>query len=225
MNDVPFRVWSDRFELKVVYSFPTDYGLRTDELYPVLCFLHGDKECEHRLDKGKAIKQAMRVHGPLGERSAQLERNKFIVVCPQLKYPGGDIWKNYRGTVVQVIKEMHEKELGDPNETYLTGFSYGGNGVFDIAMDGDFHWKALWAVDPPDPPMAKPAYPTWLSAGPYARGSKDRLEGLGFQKRETGLGSNYIYDDYGLEHGDTSIEAYADKDVYQWLRRPAQPTH
>ncbi|MBI4519154.1 MAG: hypothetical protein HY699_25465 [Deltaproteobacteria bacterium] len=168
------QVWEDRFALKVAYSFPPGHGLLAGARYPVLCFLHGDKECGRGPDKGKEIERAMSEHGPLlADESCSIARAKFIIVCPQLPYPGGDVWRNHCGAVLQIVRQMHEREQGDPTATYLAGFSYGGDGVFDIAaMGSDISWKALWGVDPTREPIGKPGCATWLSAGPRARAAK-----------------------------------------------------
>lgn len=192
MNKIPSnpwrddpQVWENRFDLKVAYSFPPGHRLKTGELYPILCFLHGYKECELGKDHGKTIVQAMSDHGPLADNASPIGRESFIIVCPQLKYPGGNIWYDQRSKVLKIVKAMHEYEQGNPNATFLTGFSHGGHGVFDIAEElSGIRWKALWAVDPTRPPTEKPIIPTWLSASREARKSVGAYRRMGFSFQE-----------------------------------------
>ncbi len=63
---------------------------------------------------------------------------EFIVICPQLKYPGAraNPWckKENQQAVVKIIEKIHQEYKGDPNSTFLTGFSYGADGVCAIAQ-------------------------------------------------------------------------------------------
>lgn len=124
---------------------------------PVLCFLHGYDEAAP-LD----IHQALTRHGPLWPGAVLRVPEEFIVVAPQLP-AAGDLWYRYADTVLEIVTEVQALGGGDPARTYLTGFSFGGNGVFDLALAQPGLWAALWPVDPTRPPPRDPLRPVWLS--------------------------------------------------------------
>ncbi len=232
------------FGVEIAYSLPPGHTRAKNNRYPVLCFLHGRNECSVGPENnGKPIMEALGVHGPLAgsdyrpqrgdfSQASELARTKFIVVSPQLPNPGGPVWsrKNYRKAVIQTVRKIHKEQNGDPNRTYLTGFSYGGDGVFGIATHKkEMKWTALWVVDPTKVPR-KLLYPTFLCIGSEARQNTVNYMKLGFV--ETPVFSmeehvaysnvpadNYLYRDYGKNHPQTSWAAYADDTIYNWLLR------
>ncbi|HEX6177421.1 MAG TPA: hypothetical protein VF057_03625, partial [Thermoanaerobaculia bacterium] len=103
---------------------------------------------------------------------------------------------------------------GDADRTYLTGFSFGGNGVFDLGAVQRGFWAALWAVDPTRAPRVHPDVPVWISAGQIARSHE--------QAFRTALPDATWVDD-GEDHVGSATRAYRDDRVYEWLlarRRP-----
>lgn len=64
---------------------------------------------------------------------------------------------------------MQKKYDGDHNRTYLSGFSYGGNGVFDLAVEQLGFWAGLWPVDPTRVPQKPIERPIWISIGQASR--------------------------------------------------------
>src|SRR5262245_4263687 len=103
--------------------------------HPVLCFLHGRGEVAP-MDICKAVT----TYGPLRRGSSSRATECFIVVAPQLPsqpQPLRDpkVWSKYERDVEDVVREVREKYNGDPQRTYLTGFSYGGNGTLNFASD------------------------------------------------------------------------------------------
>jgi hypothetical protein len=183
-------------------------------LLPVLCFLHGFAEAAPL-----PLEEAVLRHGPLHPGNPRTAVEHFIVVAPQLPAPGGDVWSRYAAAVLTIIEEVREDFPGDPDRTYLTGFSYGGNGVWDLALAQPGRWAALWPVDPTRVPPADPGLPVWLSAGEISRqraqAFRQRLQ-LNEWPGETA--GDRIYEDRGLDHVGTAACAYADPAVYAWLR-------
>jgi hypothetical protein len=155
--------------------------------FPVLCFLHGIHEAASR---EFGIREQLSKHGPLrSESSLKATSRQFIVVAPQLPSED-DFWYEYAPTVKQIVTKVQENYGGDPKRTYLTGFSIGGRGVFDIALAQPRFWAALWSVDPSYKNPTEVSQvdnsvwrnPVWLSLG---RNSKNELskfrEVLGLQ--------------------------------------------
>jgi hypothetical protein len=103
---------------------------------------------------------------------------------------------------------------------YLTGFSFGGNGVVSIGSRQPDDWAALWPVDPTDPPQSGTKRPVWVSAGQHSRGRRqDFTDALILQDwpRTGSPPRDRVYEDAGQKHVDTAREAYANGAIYDWL--------
>jgi predicted peptidase len=180
-------------------------------LQPVLCFLHG-------YDEGAPaeIQHALTRHGPLRTGAAQAAA-AFLVVAPQLPLRG-DLWRRYAGAVQDIVETVQQREGGDPHRTYLTGFSYGANGVFDLAVLQATFWAALWAVDPTRVPPVGPQQPVWVSFGTVARMRKPTfLRTLQLISSPAYADEKRVYTDNGADHVGAATEAYADERIYHWL--------
>ena len=179
---------------------------------PLLCFLHG-------LDEGPPteIRTGLTRQGPLRPGSSRKATGEFIVVAPHLP-ERGDNWRFYADAVVEIIRQVRERYGGDPLRTYLSGFSFGGNGVFDFARMDRETWAALWPVDPTRAPAHDPGLPVWLSSGEVSRyGSRRFIERLRLLPPGSPGAGDRIYVDAGLDHVGTSRLAYADDGIYDWL--------
>jgi predicted peptidase len=105
--------------------------------------------------------------------------------------------------------------------TYLTGFSYGGNGVLEIGVRQPDVWAALWPVEPTRPPERSADRPIWVSAGQRARKHKEAFRNVWrVQDRVRPNAAPHperVYEDRGFHHVRTAIEAYREGDIYDWL--------
>lgn len=179
---------------------------------PVLCFLHGYGEAAPM-----AIDRALTLHGPLRSSSSSRARREFIIFAPQLPQ-AGDIWHRYTDAVRDILAEVQHAHRGDPRQTFLTGFSFGGNGVFDLAADQPDLWAALWAVDPTRVPSSDLRQPIWLSFGEVARRIKPFfIRALDLRPAEDPLTRDRFYLDEGQDHVGSATFAYRDDRIYQWL--------
>lgn len=179
---------------------------------PVLCFLHG-------LDEGPPtdILSGVTRHGPLRQGSSPLATREFIVLAPQLP-ERGDLWRFYADAVVRIVREFQAQQGGDPRRTFLTGFSFGANGVFDLALRVPAMWGALWPVDPTRVPAKDPGLPIWLSSGEVSRyGGGQFIERLRLHPPGTAGAEDRVYADEGLDHVGTATSAYKDDRIYRWL--------
>jgi predicted peptidase len=179
--------------------------------WPVLCFLHGfDEGAPARIEVG------LTRHGPLRPGSAARVED-FIVIAPQLPVRG-DLWRRYAGGVRQIVRDAQKNYGGDLRRTYLTGFSFGGNGVFDLALSQPDFWAALWAVDPTRIPLTDPKRPIWLSFGEAARFNKQGfIRSLGLTPIGSGAEADRVYLDEGADHVGSATQAYRDERIYSWL--------
>jgi predicted peptidase len=180
-------------------------------LQPVLCFLHG-------YDEGAPteIVDALTRHGPLRTGAAQ-GAAQFLIIAPQLPLRG-DLWRRYAGAVQDIVETVQRREGGDPRRTYLTGFSYGANGVFDIAHAQPTFWAGLWAVDPTRVPQGELQSPVFLSIGAAARLRKNTfIRALQLALFDERTKQRRVYVDDGADHVTAATEAYSDERIYIWL--------
>ncbi|KAL0237787.1 hypothetical protein GEMRC1_012261 [Eukaryota sp. GEM-RC1] len=186
----------------------------TDELqplFPLICFLHG-------YDEGPPteIKTGICRHGVFSPRASPLTSH-FICIAPQLPKKG-DHWNKHAESVKCIIEHVHQHNNGNPNQTYLTGFSFGANGVFDISLRFPNFFAAIWPVDPTRVPHSDPEVPIWLSSGEISRCKESafiaKLKFIKFHEKVTG---ERILVDYNQNHVDTATRAYADDRIYSWL--------
>jgi len=135
----------------------------------LLCFLHGFGEAAPL-----ELETALTLHGPLRTGNPEdVITRMMVVVAPQLP-AAGDTWQRYADGVREIAQSVAERNACDPTRLYLTGFSYGGNGVFDLALAQPDLWAAFWPVDPTRVPPRKIPAPVFLSLGrhgPRAKGS------------------------------------------------------
>lgn len=179
---------------------------------PVLCFLHG-------YDEGPPaeIGRALTKHGPLRPEGAPAVVRDFIVVAPQMP-ARGDLWRGHADDVEGIVRQVQARHGGDSARTYLTGFSFGGNGVFDLALARPGAWAALWPVDPTRVPARDPGVPVWLSFGEIARhGKRAFVERLGLRAADATPGADRVYTDRGEDHVGSATSAYREERVYRWL--------
>lgn len=179
---------------------------------PVLCFLHGYDEAAP-LDIHKALTR----HGPLGKGCPPAALERFIVVAPQLPVPG-DIWYRFADAVWGIVEEVRLTFMADPGRTYLTGFSFGANGVFDLALVRGGFWAAIWPVDPTRIPDADPGCPVWMSFGEVSRRCKNGfIQALALVPAREEPSGERVYLDQGQDHVGSALLAYRDDRIYDWL--------
>jgi hypothetical protein len=206
-----------RTEPQLVDSAPLRYLLSLPAMEsagprPVLVFLHG-------YDEGAPmeIRRALTLHGPLRPDNPPIVVEEFIVVAPQLPVRG-DYWLRSADAVRDVVRQVQAEHGGDPARTYLTGFSFGGNGVFDLALAQPGLWAALWAVDPTRVPRRDPGLPAWLSSGAISRRIQAVFDTtLRLEPAGSGPLGDRVYTDEGMDHVGTATLAYRDERVYRWL--------
>ncbi|QBQ56100.1 hypothetical protein [Nitrosococcus wardiae] len=105
-----------------------------------------------------------------------------------------------------------------PEQRFLTGFSFGGNGVFDLALEQRNFWAALWAVDPTRVPVEDPGRPVWLSYGEVSRPKKlSFIQCLHLEPLQSETPGERVYVDQGQDHVGTATFAYQDARIYSWL--------
>lgn len=197
--------------LRYLLSLPGCPALLAGAL-PLLCFLHG-------YDEGAPmqIRKALTRHGPLMAGVPRVT-DRFIIVAPQLP-ARGDFWHRHADAVREIVEQLRAQHRGHPRQTFLTGFSFGGNGVFDLALQQPGFWTAVWSVDPTRVPEADPGCPVWFSFGEISRArAKAFIERLALQSvPKDAEPRDRVYDDQGEDHVGTARLAYRDDRIYRWL--------
>ena len=185
--------------------------------HPVLCFLHGHDE-----GPPTPIEEALTRHGPFRPGNPKSSLGQFIVIAPQMP-ERGDLWRRYAEDVRRTVLQVQKQYGGDPQRTYLTGFSFGGNGVFDLALDQPGRWAALWSVDPTRVPERDPGCPVWLSVGILARFRKKIFtRALDLHDWQENKDLDRIILDEGADHVGSATSAYRDERIYAWLLSKCQ---
>jgi poly(3-hydroxybutyrate) depolymerase len=205
--------------LHVVESGPLPYLLSIPRgawpeagMWPVLCHLHGRDE-----GPPTALRDGLTRHGPLRPGSGAAGSDRFLVVAPQLPVRG-DLWAGHAEAIRETARQVQALHGGDPARTYLAGFSYGANGVLDVALLHPDVWAALWPVDPTRVPSADPGLPVWLSAGELSRGATaEFVRRLRLQPAGEGTPPDRVLVDDGADHVGTATRAYRDARIYDWL--------
>lgn len=199
--------------LPYLLSLPRESATPSSAGLPVLAFLHGHDE-----GAPMEIRQALTRHGPLAAASSRYPTGEFIIVAPQLPVRG-DHWLGQADAVEEIARQVQREHGGDPARSYLTGFSFGGNGVFDLAARQRELWAALWAVDPTRVPAADPGLPVWLSSGEVSRrAARAFVEQLHLQPLHGAADpGDRVFLDRGLDHVGTAEVAYRDDRIYRWL--------
>jgi hypothetical protein len=179
---------------------------------PLLCFLHG-------YDEGAPldIVAALTRYGPLRANNPATSLEHFVIVAPQLPLRG-DLWLRYAPVVRQIILDVSQHYGCNGQRVYLTGFSFGANGVFDLALAHPDLWAALWPVDPTRVPPQPIARPLWLSFGEISRNQAHGfIRRLALEPADSTTPSDRVWHDDGEDHVGTAIRAYSDARIYQWL--------
>jgi hypothetical protein len=188
---------------------------RGEESPALLCFLHGSDEaapCE--------TLRALTRHGPL--RGSARAGEPFVIVAPQLP-EHAEAWLPWADAIQDIVLHEVIQHACDPRRVYLTGFSIGGNGVFDLARIQPHLWRALWAVDPARVPEHDSDIPVWLSLGSVARPQASTFI-RHLHLRPASHLSDRVWEDSGSNHADTAHRTYSDERVYRWLlQRSAEP--
>ncbi|KAH7726047.1 hypothetical protein AAVH_06490 [Aphelenchoides avenae] len=194
------------------YLLSVPSGTRPDGGFPVLCFLHGYDEAAPC-----PIQEGVTRHGPLNPKNPARIREEFIVFAPQLPV-AGDRWFRFAGQVKEVAKHVQTEHGGDPTRIYLTGFSFGGNGVFDLALEHPDTWAAHWAVDPTRVPTSNIERPLWISIGSAARRlTASFVQQLYVRPLDDELSGSKYYLDQNQDHVGSARMAYKDERIYDWI--------
>ena len=192
--------------------------------HPLLCFLHGVGEAASNSGGDPQPLTTVLEHKSPGWHAEHATPfiSRFIVICPQLerqrRWERSDAgWID--GLVSYVIDTFH----GDPSRCILTGFSYGGEGVFQLAAANMRPWSTIWAVDPAlqrVPPIPPVNVRVWVHHGSQQPGGENMpafSSALALEPAEGARTSRRLVTALREDHTGTSVVAYDTERVYDWL--------
>ena len=104
---------------------PEQYGSPTMGPFPLLLFLHGIKR------RGSDLR-LLDGYGLLGIAERR-EHFPYLLIAPQC--PEATFWPEHRDLVLGIVEQVSQAYRVDRSRVYLTGFSMGGNGVWDLAAN------------------------------------------------------------------------------------------
>jgi hypothetical protein len=112
---------------------------------------------------------------------------------------------------------------GDQSLLVLTGFSYGGEGTFQLAGASKFRWSTIWAVDPAiqrTTPRPAADVRVWIHYGNQQPGRENMAafrEDLGLEPFSGNNAARRLVTELDEDHVGTCVAAYATAEVYDWL--------
>lgn len=103
---------------------PDDYDAHSIQKYPTILFLHGTGR------RGTDL-SILDEYG-INRYCEMIKDMKFIVITPQCRKDSS--WNEEKELVIQMLKQLRAIFPIDENRVYLSGFSMGGNGTWEIAV-------------------------------------------------------------------------------------------
>jgi predicted peptidase len=190
---------------------PNNYNDHEDQSFPLILFLHGIKRRGNDLS-------LLDDYGLL-EVADQSVNFPYIVVAPQC--PSDTYWPENRLIVLSLLNQILEKYQVDQNSIYLTGFSMGGNGVWDLAAKDEGLFAAAVPVSgwyEANAAIRLCTMPIWAF-----HGENDDIVSISSSETMvnaiTEAGGAPLFTRYpGLTHN-VMHETYTNPQLYDWLMR------
>ncbi|WP_145048583.1 prolyl oligopeptidase family serine peptidase [Paenibacillus xylanexedens] len=183
----------------------------TNELWPVILFLHGSGERGTDLNK-------LRQHS-LPHIVEKDEGFPFIVISPQC--PEDEFWANEKEAVIGIVEYVLANYAADPKRVYLTGLSMGGYGAWHLPAD----FPDVFAAVAPICGGCNPAKAEALQGLPIwaFHGAKDDVvplsESQGIVDALLALNADVKLTVYPESDHDAWTETYNNPDLYKWFLR------
>lgn len=180
--------------------------------WPLFLFLHGIKK------RGKDI-SLLHNYGFL-KHAENSDNFPYFILAPQC--PSYTFWPAVRQEVITLVSNVIMSYNIDKKQVYVTGFSMGGNGTWDIAI----HSPELFAAAVPiagwhEQEAAQSIHiPVWAFHGAEddvvpVSGSIEMINGMKQSNRDVRF-TSYP----GLKHGHEVMEqTYSNPELYEWLKK------
>ena len=199
-----------RFQVYV----PAEYT--PDKAWPILVDLHGN---------GAQGDDGLRQTAHFLADQIRLNRSRFPLIAVFPQAARGTTWDSsaMQGMVIAEIDKTLTEFHGDPRRLYLSGFSMGGAGAYQIAARWPERFAALVAIagfvptDHADLVKRIRHIPLRIFHGASdERVPVDGARQLAAELKQAGAPAEYLeYSD--TRHGPTAEKTYADASVIEWL--------
>jgi len=195
---------------------PDQYEDIIDKKWPLILFLHGSGR------RGEDI-SFLNKYGlnKVAENNRDFE---FIVLTPQC--PSSSTWLKERNFVLSLLNEIISDYRVDSERIYLTGFSMGGNGAWDLAA----HSAGIFAAVAPIAGWFEPESSHLLKDVPIWNFHGEEDETVPIQRSEEivsallQIGGDVRFTRYpGLRHR-VIDETYNDPELYSWFLQHKRKT-
>ncbi|OWA37409.1 hypothetical protein B9G55_04950 [Saccharibacillus sp. O16] len=198
-----------KIRMNYLLYLPSGYKAQSDQKWPLILYLHGAGGSGTQLD-------AVRKEGI----PARLEKGgslPFVVVAPQCQL--GVFWNTREDEVLAILEEVIEQRSIDPGRIYLTGFSMGAYGVWQLASHHPQRFAAIAPVSGGgDPAHARrlKEMPTWIFHGMEDRVIRaSESQKIAEAMREAGAEVELtLYPEAGH---DCWKKVYANESLYRWF--------
>lgn len=203
---------SSKTGLKYYLSLPKGYNANTAEKWPLVLFLHGSGD---RGDNLEMVKRSGITN------IAEKDGLKFIAVYPQC--PETTEWEEMTITISDFLDELTGSLRIDTGRVYITGFSMGGYGTWNMALEYPDRFAAIAPVcgsvfeqdiNPKNAASLK-SLPIWAF-----HGGKDTIVPPNEEKHFIELiqkaGGNVKYTSYDELGHEIWVQAY-NEELFDWL--------
>lgn len=125
---------SKKISINYALTLPDGYDAKDTKLYPLILFLHGAGE------RGSDLSLVTRLY-PISH-AQNTQGFPFILVAPQC--PDGEQW--HSDELIALLDKVQKQYKVDPDRIYLTGYSLGGTGTWQLASDHPERFAAIAPV-------------------------------------------------------------------------------
>ncbi|WP_152392451.1 carboxylesterase family protein [Paenibacillus guangzhouensis] len=197
-------------DLQYVVYTPADFDPDAGKKWPLIYFLHGINQ------RGADIELVKKYGIPNNLEAG--EELPFIVVCPQC--PAGSFWPLENDGLMALLGEIVEQYPVDRDRIYLTGYSMGGYGTWDLALNYPDTFAAAAPVCggliPGRNPESLKSLPIWTFHGDQDSVVPIQESKLVVQALQS-MGSSVQFTIYpGVDH-DSWTETYRNPALYAWF--------
>lgn len=207
------RDYVRRARLGYLRYLPPDYGKDPDERWPLILFLHGAGE------RGDDIDLIYRHGIPRVTREQDIP---FVTISPQC--PADHWWSDYMPALDDLLTDVIDHHLIDPDRIYLTGISMGGYGSWHMAVEYPDRFAAIapicgggpWMYNVRERLINIKHIPAWVF-----HGAKDDVvspeESRAMVEKLRECGGNVRFTLYPEADHDSWTVTYSNPELYAWF--------
>ncbi|MGJ8644961.1 MAG: dienelactone hydrolase family protein [Luteolibacter sp.] len=191
------------------HFFANKRSLKSDELYPLCIYLHGASNTGSDLTKREPGASIFASEDFYDDRPC-------IVIAPEAPANTG-AFNKISGDIFTLIEHLASNLPIDRNRIYITGYSMGSRGTWDLIMKKP---ELFAAAVPVGGPMSKskaasvPKIPIWVHYGELDR--KDEFTALLTAFKEAGNELKFT-EHKGADHVGFHNQVAKDEEVHEWM--------